>query len=184
MTYFSRNKLRFWMAVLFGLSFTPVFASEYLTYHDGLVEYERGNFSAAFATFRRLADGGDVASQSALAHMYVLGESVEQDYAAAAMWFRRAANQGDAQAQFSLADLYLRGLGVAQSDVDAYMWFSLSAALAPQEEQKRLALAHRGQIARQLSMTERAEGRQRACGWWRKYRATPPDASLGACGAE
>jgi TPR repeat protein len=166
------------------LVWTPLNAAQYLTYRDGLEEYDRGNLSAAFLTFQRLAEEGDAPSQNALGDMYFLGEGVAQDYAMAARWFLRAANQGVATAQLGLADLYLRGLGVERSDVRAHMWYSLSGLLAEDDDDKHFALEMRNRVARRLSAVKLADARRRACHWWRKYREQPSGPASGGCGLD
>ena len=174
---------RFWIALLIGLSCAPVFAAGYLSYRDGAEEYDRGNYAAAFATFQRLAEGGDARSQNALGQMYFLGESTRQDHATAAMWFRRAGNQGIASAQLSLANMYVRGQGVPESLIDAYMWYSLSGAFASGENEKLLALVYRDQITRRMKAVDRKEAQHRACAWWRNHRLLPPRPAVADCAA-
>ncbi|MGP8174055.1 MAG: tetratricopeptide repeat protein [Terracidiphilus sp.] len=73
------------------------------------------------------ARAGDAASQSVVAHAYMKGEGVPQDYAQAALWYGKAANQGDAKAQFDLGLLYYKGQGVQQDQSQAVSWFRRAA---------------------------------------------------------
>jgi hypothetical protein len=73
------------------------------------------------------AKAGDAASQSAVAHAYLKGEGVPQDYAQAALWYGKAAKQGDAEAQYDLGLLYYKGQGVQQDQSQAVLWFRKAA---------------------------------------------------------
>ena len=61
---------------------------------------------------RSRAEQGDAQAQNSLAHLYEMGDGVEQSYSEALSWYRLAANQGQPAAQESLAHFYLHGHGV------------------------------------------------------------------------
>ena len=50
----------------------------------------------------RLAEQGDVESQTKLALLYEIGRDVVQDFSAAIEWYRKAADQGHAHAMSNL----------------------------------------------------------------------------------
>jgi TPR repeat protein len=89
--------------------------------------YERGDYAAAIAILRPLAEGGDMWARSNLAHLYESGRGVEPDIAGAARWYRKAAEQGCATAQNYLGTLYEDGLAVEQDYEAAARWYRLAA---------------------------------------------------------
>ena len=87
-----------------------------------LTAYDRGDYAAALAELRPLAEQGDATAQNSLGFMYDEGHGVPQDYAEAMTWYRKAAEQGDDYAQASLGFMYERGKGVPQDYATAHMW--------------------------------------------------------------
>jgi hypothetical protein len=73
-------------------------------------------------TLQERAEQGDASSQAVLAHMYLKGEGVPQDYTEAAKWYRKAGEQGVASAQAVLGHLYRTGEGVPQDYAEAFVW--------------------------------------------------------------
>jgi uncharacterized protein len=94
---------------------------------DADADIQRGDYAAAYALTRPIADQGLSAAQLRLGRMYARGQGVAQDYAEAARWFRRASEQGDAAAQESLAFAYYSGQGVAQDYAEAARWYRRAA---------------------------------------------------------
>jgi TPR repeat protein len=86
-----------------------------------------GDYTAAFAIFRQLAEHDDSDAQAELGWMYAHGEGVLQNYGNAAYWLRKAAKQENAIAQSNLGMLYVKGRGVPQSDAEAVYWFTKAA---------------------------------------------------------
>jgi TPR repeat protein len=171
-----------WPALFLSLIFAPASAGWYLTYQEGVQEYDRGNLAVAFATYQRLAKDGDAESQGALGLMYYIGDAVSQNYEAAAKWFRSAAEQGLASAQYNLGVMYANGQGVSRSDVEAHKWFALAAALARNHEERDLASGNRNRIEKRMAAAELVQARRLTCGWWRdngwllaEPSASPPD---------
>ena len=72
----------------------------------GLAAFQAGDYRAALAEFRPLAEQGDANAQSNLGVMYYNGQGVAQDYGEAARLYRLAAQQGHADAQRALGILY------------------------------------------------------------------------------
>ena len=65
-------------------------------YEAGLAAYDAGDYEAALAEWRPLAEQGNAAAQNNLGAKYDKGEGVLQDYATAHMWFNLAGSNGDA----------------------------------------------------------------------------------------
>lgn len=102
-------------------------AQKPLSYRDGYIEIDQGNFHNAFVTFKRLAEQSGARSQNELGFMHLVGFESKQDFKAASEWFRRAAEQGLARAQFNLGGLNETGRGVPKSNVHALQWFWITA---------------------------------------------------------
>ena len=68
-----------------------------------LTAYDRGDYAAALAELRPLAEQGDATAKNSLGVMYDEGHGVPQDYAEAMTWYRKAAEQGYTSAQYNLA---------------------------------------------------------------------------------
>jgi TPR repeat protein len=113
--------------LLLCLTVSSAMAQKPLSYRDGYIELDQGNFHNAFFTFKRLAEQSGARSQHELGFMYLVGFESKQDFKAAAEWFRRTAEQGLARAQFNLGKLYETGRGVSKSNVNALQWFWITA---------------------------------------------------------
>ena len=74
--------------------------------------FDSGDYAAAIAEWRPLAEAGDARAQTNLGHLYRLGQGVARDYAEAVRWYRMAGDQRNARAQANLGNMYLNGLGV------------------------------------------------------------------------
>jgi hypothetical protein len=109
-------------------------------YKTAYADYERGDFTAAFKTWRTLALKGDVDSQFNLGVMYEAGQGVPQDYARAFAWYRLAANRGQAEAQDSLGSMYAEGLGVPRDEGKALMWYRKAAKQGHLLARKKLGM--------------------------------------------
>ena len=94
--------------------------------------------AGALTWYRRSAEQGFAAAQSALGTAYAYGEPVEKDYAEAARWCRLAAEQGDSDGQFCLALLYANGAGVEQDDAESVKWLRLAGDQGEGMAQARL----------------------------------------------
>ena len=89
--------------------------------------FDKGDFAAALALLRPLADQGDAAAQYNLAQMYRYGKGVPQDLPEAVRWYQKAALQGDRFAQFNLGVMYDEGRGVQKNIDDAIAWYRKAA---------------------------------------------------------
>ena len=145
---------------VFAVALLTVLAATSLRAEDdftaGLAAYDAGDFAAAFAAWRPLAEAGDADAQVSLAALYLNGLGVAADPAAALAWYRRAAEAGDPVAQLNLGDLTARGIGVAKNPLEGLVWLSLAA-----RQGKRWAAERRDEIAAELTPAERAEAEAR-----------------------
>jgi TPR repeat protein len=57
---------------------------------DGLIAYEKGNYSIAFKEFKAAAEQGDADAQNSLVVMYENGDGVRQSNSKAKEWFGKA----------------------------------------------------------------------------------------------
>ncbi|HTR84512.1 MAG TPA: tetratricopeptide repeat protein [Reyranella sp.] len=90
---------------------------------DGRAAYDRGDYAAALAAWKPLAEHGDVDAEFWMGALYDLGRGVPRDLAAAVVWYRRAAEHGSAMAQYNLAHMYEQGEGVSPE-------YAMAAAVA------------------------------------------------------
>jgi TPR repeat protein len=111
-------------------------------FDDGVDAYKRGDYAAAFAEWKPLAEQGYASAQFNLGTMYMRGEGVSQDYAEAVEWLRRAAAQDHAKAHYFLSFAYTRALGVPRDDGRAVESLRRAAELGFVEAQYRLGLIY------------------------------------------
>ena len=83
--------------------------------------------TADLSQITRLANQGDIISQTNLAEMYYEGKVVPQDYKKALEWTQKAANQGNARAQTALGYMYYEGKVVPQDYKKALEWYQKAA---------------------------------------------------------
>lgn len=93
----------------------------------GTRAFDAGDYAAAIAEWRPLAEGGDVAAMRNLGQIYRLGLGDQRNPAEAVKWYRRAADIGFDRAQANLGAMYLEGDGVPQDFGEAAHWFDLAA---------------------------------------------------------
>lgn len=98
------------------------------TFDEGTAAYRRGDYAAAMAQWRPLAERGDGEAQQALGLLYDLGYGVPQSFDEAARWYRLAAEGGNAKGQFRLAFMYSYGLGLPKDAAQADAWNRKAAA--------------------------------------------------------
>jgi TPR repeat protein len=89
------------------------------------------------------AQGGNAASQNALATMYFNGRGAPQSDAEAARWYAKAAEQGHANAQNALGFLYFSGRGVAKDQPEGARWWLKAAAQGHATAQNNIGGAYR-----------------------------------------
>ncbi len=108
----------------------------------GVAAFEAGDYAAAAAQWRPLAEAGDAAAMRNMGHLYRWGRGVPVDMAAALRWYRAAAELGFARAQANLAALYLNGEGVKLDYAEARKWFEAAARQGHAVAQYNLGLMH------------------------------------------
>ena len=91
---------------------------------DGIAALDRGQFSEAYQSFLKGAQGGDAEAQVQLATMLIDALGVRRDYAAAARWLRAAADRGHRYAMYRLGQLFEDGL-IGEPDIaQAVQWYT------------------------------------------------------------
>ncbi|MGY9056068.1 MAG: tetratricopeptide repeat protein, partial [Alphaproteobacteria bacterium] len=93
-------------------------------FDTGWRAFQKGDFAAALAAWRPLAEAGDARSQFNLGTMYDRGRGVLVDPVKAAEWWRRAAEGGYARAQHNFASSLIAGEGVASDYSAAIEWLT------------------------------------------------------------
>ena len=74
-------------------------------YDEAAALLEKGDYVAALARYRMLAERGSATAQVFLGWMHQLGRGVERDLEEAARWYKKAADAGSAEGQFYLGTL-------------------------------------------------------------------------------
>jgi TPR repeat protein len=115
---------------------------DFVSMASAMSAYRRGDYTAAAATFKQLAEAGNARAQYVLGALHRSGRGVARSDADAAKWYERSAEQGFAAAQASLGTLYLAGRGVAQSDAEAAKWLALAAAQGNATGQASFGVLH------------------------------------------
>jgi TPR repeat protein len=105
-------------------------------FQKGTDAYANGDYAAALAKFKPLAERGNAQAQFNLGVMYHQGQGVSQDDKEAAVWWSKAAEQGHAEAQDNLGFRYARGQGIVQDWVQADKWFTIAAAAGNESAMK------------------------------------------------
>jgi uncharacterized protein len=67
-------------------------------FQQGVEDYERGDYSAAYQEFLSAAQQGDGAAAHALGFLYLTGRGVAQDNTQAIEWYRKGAALGFGEA--------------------------------------------------------------------------------------
>ena len=111
--------------ILFLGVFFSVFAQA--GFDEAMMAVKVGDYRVGLSELTRLANDGDVKSQSQLGFMYLKGLGVAANDQEAIHWLQLAEAQGDARAQNNLANLYLTGRGVAIDLTKALRRLRLSA---------------------------------------------------------
>jgi TPR repeat protein len=134
-------------------------------FDDGARAFERRDYAAAFAAWRKLAEAGDPRSQFNLGLMLEHGQGAPQSDKEAVRWYRRAANQGYPPAQHRLGQLLAEGRGGASDPVGAYVWLTLAERAAGEGGTARLIALQRDAAARRLTEAQRKEAEAMILTW-------------------
>lgn len=96
------------------------------SFDEGLVHFDKREYSEAYRIWLRLAEQGNMAAAFNVGAMLQEGLGVEADGNQAASWYRRAAEKGDLQAQFALGLMLADGVGVPSDPQEARRWLGLA----------------------------------------------------------
>jgi TPR repeat protein len=151
-----------WVPPVIGLVPPPP-GTAVTAFDAAMAAYDRGDYVAARAGLKPLADRGSAVAETLLGVMAAKGQGGAADPAAAAGWWLRAANRGYAPAQLALAKALADGAGVPADPQAALVWAELAAsgdaALAPQA--RGLAAA----LSKEFDAGELTEAREARAGW-------------------
>lgn len=89
--------------------------------------YDRKDYTAAMALYRKLADRSDPNAQFEIGSMYQDGLGVPQDYAQARAWYEKSAQQGDDRALWNIGWMYELGKSVDRNFAEALHWYEKAA---------------------------------------------------------
>ena len=89
--------------------------------------YKSGDFEAARARYRTLAEQGSVPGMTNLASMYAAGEGGRRSQEQALYWYTKAARKGDANAMYQVARAYRAGRGAPTDAALADRWYRTAA---------------------------------------------------------
>lgn len=112
-------------------------------FEEGKQAAMRGDYAAAYAEWRPLADRGHADAQFLLGLMYREGRAVKQDLVEALVWLRLAAEQEHADARFFLARALREGQGTGRDLEEAARWYRLAAEQGHAEAAFILGLMYR-----------------------------------------
>ena len=129
-------------AAMIGAFFVTVARADF---QAGVKAYDAGDYAAAIAEWRPLAEQGNLEAQFGMGIIYENGRGIGRDYTEASSWYTMAAEGGHPGAQFNLGNMYQQGLGVEKDPKKAVYWWTLAAAQGLSEAQLNLGIAyHRG----------------------------------------
>lgn len=134
---------------------------------NGSQAYQRGDFQAAFAEFKPLADKGNPVAQYHLCEMHVQGKGVAQDFATAVRWCDKAAEAGIPKAQTILAGLKMLGLGTKRNYEDGYFW-TIVSAIWDKGDLRIAAMNALTQVSRMIGPRDKADIASDAVTAWRR----------------
>jgi len=106
---------------------------------DGMVAFERADYTMSAALLRPLAEQGNGEAQQGIGLAYDLGYGVPQSFSTAITWYRRAAKGGNAAGQFRLAFMYDFGLALQKDEAQAAEWYRKAAEQGLAAVEERLA---------------------------------------------
>jgi len=138
----------------------------------------RGDYAAALAELRPLAEQGNADAQYSLAGLYRDGRGVPRDDEQAAAWYLRAAEGGSWSAAFDLGMLYWgQGLTADAKDggpndalVRVHMWLGIAAATEI-VGCVEIGAPLRDAVAQSMTAGQVAEARELAGAWLAEHKA-------------
>ena len=97
------------------------------SFKQGVLAYQRGDFTRARVHWLPLATNGHMSAQFNIAVLHSRGEGVPQDQELAIKWYLRSAEQGHGDAQCALGQLHFDGIHVKQDYKEAMKWWDVAA---------------------------------------------------------
>lgn len=117
---------------------------------------------------KRAAENGDPAAEFNLGQKYAAGDGLEKNSTKAFCWTHRSAEHGHAWAWLRLGMMYGMGEGVKKDNIESYKWFHLINVVADPNwgtEIKQWAAEDASDIAKQMSLTQVQQAKQRTAQW-------------------
>ena len=110
------------VAIVLLMAVAATYSASAQTLDEARTARERGDYTAAYRVFQKLAEEGNLEAQFPLGFMYDFAEGIPENDREAVKWWHRAAGQGHRGAQLVLGIKYREGAGVRQD-------FALAAEL-------------------------------------------------------
>jgi TPR repeat protein len=127
------------VAIAALMTFSSTRADEKTDRANALQVLQKGDYAAALATFKPLAEKGDPYAQFVLGQMAEQGLGIPQSYREAARWYKLAAGAGEPDAMTNLGYLYEQGKGVPQDYKEAVDLYRKAAEAGNAVAQTNLA---------------------------------------------
>ena len=108
----------------------------------GIQARRNGDYRAALALLKPLANKGYPAAQYNLGIIYEQGKGVHKDFDAALKWFHRASARGYGDASFKIGRMYAWGRGVTRDYDEADKWYLRAANQGNVEGQLTVATVY------------------------------------------
>jgi TPR repeat protein len=108
-------------------------------FDEAVAAYNSGNYQAAYAEFRALAEEGSASAMNNLGLMYATGKGVRQSYNQARQWYRKAAALAHAGAMNNLGVMAELGQGMKRDYAEAQKWYHFAAERGLADAQFNLA---------------------------------------------
>ena len=114
------------------------------SYNEAKNQVAVGNYSSAYAIFKKLADEGNAEAQSELGKIYERGLGVPQDLKASFFWHLKAASNGAVYSQYVVGDMYSNGIGCNVDDSLSIYWLEKAAQNGNLDSMLNLSIAYSG----------------------------------------
>ena len=170
------------LIVLLALSLTT---DAWGDYEAGVAAYNRGDYVAAAAEMKILADQNEPRAQTFLGKLYADGVGVPQNWDIAVQWYQRAAIQGHKPAKHILKSLGLvsvsskpPGSGKSTSSYSQFFHVQLAAFRSPKQARQAVERLKEGhpELFEKLALSVVRANLGEELGVWYRIRAGPlPD---------
>lgn len=129
------------VVLLYLVICTPTFADPL---DDANAAVRRGDFAAAFAIWKPLADAGDSAAQNGIGLLYYDGNGMPRPNKSEALkWFKLSAAQGNARAINNLGLIYeFGGGGIKPDEIEAQRLYQIAADKGERQAQFNVGAAY------------------------------------------